>query len=256
MNAVTDDIQAALDQLKGLIVGRVRAEQLRDQLTGLPNLAALQETIRTRLAPKAPPFWIAFVEVDRFKTINDRFGYANADALLKRIADQLDLARSWFLGGASAYRAHGDEFYLMGDLSGTDGAGVAEGLETVRNAVKAINLAVETGGAMTCTVSTGWLVSTDIKGPQTDRIIMAALELAVGEAKWKRNCNVRYSDALSRANVITLRSECVGCLTKFSLDLKRDANVPDKKLACPNCGGAVERPPAPAEAAAGSSVEV
>ena len=82
------EIEAALDQLRAGLRRTVRAEQLVDQLTKLNNDDALNEWILSRIEA-GDDFWLAFVEVDRFKSVNDEFGYDDADELLRRIAEQL-----------------------------------------------------------------------------------------------------------------------------------------------------------------------
>jgi len=81
------EIEAALEQLRGVIRRTVRAEQLVDQLTKLSNDDALNEWIQSNIEA-GDDFWLAFVEVDRFKSVNDEFGYDDADVLLRRIAGQ------------------------------------------------------------------------------------------------------------------------------------------------------------------------
>lgn len=245
-----DQIYRMLDRLREMIAARVRAEQLRDQLTGLPNLAGLNEDIRKRLNdPKPTPFWLAFVEVDRFKSINDQFSYENADALLTRIAEQLTAARSYFGGSTTAYRAHGDEFYLLGTVPPGGSAPASKrlerGLETVRKDVSAIRETVEGVGVMQCTVSIGWLCSTDLAFA-THRRLVSGVERALAEAKHKRDCVVRYKKEFeSKHDTISLRADCKSCRAKFTVDMKRDANRPNTKLACPNCKAPVDRPPPP-----------
>jgi diguanylate cyclase (GGDEF)-like protein len=250
MRPSDDEIAKALDRLHEMIAARVRAEQLRDQLTGLHNLAGLNEEIRRRLNESpTKPFWLAFVEVDRFKSINDEFTYENADVLLKRIAETLVSALPYFGEGASAYRAHGDEFYLLGGVPKgapkTTARAIAASLDMVRSDVSAIRITVEGGGVMQCTVSIGWLCSTDLP-VTTERRIVSGVERAVAEAKNRRNCIVRYKASFERRHdTISLRADCRKCSAKFSIDLKRDANRSNTKLTCPNCRELVERPPAP-----------
>lgn len=239
--ATDDEIRAALEQLRTLIAARVRGEQLRDQLTGLPNLAALNETVRTCIEQNAS-FWVAFVEIDRFKTINDRFGYASADALLRKVADALQMACSWFRGTTTAFRAHGDEFYLLG-IDVTDETTISTSLELLRKGIAAITLPVGKAGEMVCTVSVGWATNADLTKLLTDRTLMAALEYAVAEAKLTRDCVVRYTPALSHSDTVTLRSDCGACKAKFSVDVKTGDNQPAEDFWCPNCGARTHRPP-------------
>lgn len=255
MNSLKDDIKDTLTKLELQIESRVREEQLRDQLTKLPNGAALNLTIRSLVEKPGPEFWVAFIEVDRFKSINDRFGYENADALLCKIADHLRAACNWFSGVSTAFRAHGDEFFLLG-ASGTsaqcDSAAIERSLGLVRDAIAAIKVSIDESTAstgpqvveMTCTVSIGWLLSRDISGVQTDRRVLASLERAVGEAKHLEKM-VRYAAELETDESVSLRTRCASCRCKFSFDVKQKENRASD-VWCPNCGDRVERPPAPA----------
>lgn len=83
-----------------------------DALTGLPNrtllLDHLQEALRT--CPLDRRVGIVFVDLDRFKAINDTFGHAAGDAVLQATAERLNrLVRH----GDLAARLAGDEFVLV-----------------------------------------------------------------------------------------------------------------------------------------------
>ena len=107
-----ESIDKTIDDLRTLIERAVRDEQLRHQLTGLPNASALDEHVQ-RAIDEGESFWLAFIEIDKFKTINDRFGYQRADALLCEVAGALEQAAPrFFADQATAFHAHGDEFYV------------------------------------------------------------------------------------------------------------------------------------------------
>ena len=157
-------VDEALEQLRTAIADAIRAEQLRDRLTGLANDESLSEWIQDKIE-SGISFWIAFVEVDRFKSINDKYGYDDADLLLKKIAGQLQIgARDFFPDGAVPIRAHGDEFFLVGGLdSSTREMHIAEALDQIRKNIAAIRLQCKgKGEPLSCTVSVGWLLSTDL----------------------------------------------------------------------------------------------
>jgi diguanylate cyclase (GGDEF)-like protein len=244
-----DPIRKTLALLEKQISDRVRVEQLRHQLTGLPNLFALNEAVKDRIEDEGA-FWSAFVEVDHFKSVNDRFGYENADALLTKIAETLRMAvSSWFPGTTTAFHAHGDEFYLLGSTpSSVPEAEIGRVLDLMRGAIQAIRIELRGAGAhtgeMRCTVSVGWLVGSDLT-TLTDRAVLTALERAAGEAKRTRNTVTRYTSTLETHDAISLRADCTQCETRFSLDLKRASNRGDDKLWCPNCGSRADRPPTP-----------
>lgn len=84
-----------------------------DALTGLPNrrmfLAYLEAGIaRARRSGKR--FALVFVDLDRFKEINDRYGHAVGDAVLLDVAGRLKLA---VRADDTVARLAGDEFTVM-----------------------------------------------------------------------------------------------------------------------------------------------
>jgi diguanylate cyclase (GGDEF)-like protein len=220
-----EEIQCALKTLEQRITERVRVEQMRDPLTNLPNDAALVTVLSERVAQRKE-FWAAFVEIDRFKWINDTHGYQNADALLQKVAEALTLGCSYFSGNTSAFRAHGDEFFLVGDWGETSEIDIDElggGLEHVRSSVAALRVTCDTG-VVQCTVCIGWLHTSALLAGQskviTERAILSCLELAVAEAKWTKNCVIQYSSLLASDDVVTVRSECASCKCKFQVNAR------------------------------------
>jgi diguanylate cyclase (GGDEF)-like protein len=92
-----------------------------DELTGLHNLRALQEQLPTWLGPAARtgrPMAVMMMDVDGFKSVNDRLGHAVGNELLKEVANLLRFA---VRVGDEPYRFGGDEFVLL--LSDADGPG-------------------------------------------------------------------------------------------------------------------------------------
>jgi len=64
-----------------------------DQLTGLPNRWAFEEHLKDALLRSreaVEPLAVAFVDIDKFKLINDVHGHATGDRILKRVAQYLD----------------------------------------------------------------------------------------------------------------------------------------------------------------------
>jgi diguanylate cyclase (GGDEF)-like protein len=92
-----------------------------DELTGLPNLRALQEQLPSRLGPAARAgrrMAVMMMDVDSFKAVNDRLGHGVGNELLKEVANLLRFA---VRVGDEPFRFGGDEFVLL--LSDADGAG-------------------------------------------------------------------------------------------------------------------------------------
>jgi diguanylate cyclase (GGDEF)-like protein len=84
-----------------------------DTLTGLPNRLLLHDVLNSALAEartKGRSFALHFLDLDRFKGINDGFGHDHGDRLLREIASRLLLATRH---GDSVARLGGDEFAIV-----------------------------------------------------------------------------------------------------------------------------------------------
>ena len=97
---------------------------LHDSLTGLPNRASFHDRVdlaleRTRGRSQSP-FAVLFLDLDRFKLINDGYGHQAGDRLLVDIAHRL---RRAVRPGDTVARLGGDEFtVLIPDIKGPDEA--------------------------------------------------------------------------------------------------------------------------------------
>jgi diguanylate cyclase (GGDEF)-like protein len=82
-----------------------------DSLTGLANRAGLHEFIDARLADDLrAPFTVLFVDLDRFKEVNDSMGHQIGDELLRTIGKRL---QQRVPANAFVARPGGDEFVLV-----------------------------------------------------------------------------------------------------------------------------------------------
>ena len=82
---------------------------LRDALTGLPNRLFLEGYMESRIA-SGQPFCVAFLDLNHFKQVNDKYGHKIGDELLKQFAGEL---RSNTRPGDSVGRWSGDEFVIV-----------------------------------------------------------------------------------------------------------------------------------------------
>jgi diguanylate cyclase len=115
-----EDLRQKLDE--------ARDNARRDPLTDLPNRRAFEEEFAARQAD-ATPMVLAVCDVDHFKSVNDRFGHAVGDRVLKAIGEALKET----CGDHLVARYGGEEFVVL--FSGID-AGVARGtLEAARELV-------------------------------------------------------------------------------------------------------------------------
>jgi len=68
---------------------QVEARATHDRLTGIPNretLLAILGAEVERAARHYKPLSVAFIDIDRFKPINDTYGHASGDAVLRQVA--------------------------------------------------------------------------------------------------------------------------------------------------------------------------
>ena len=77
-----------------------------DALTGLPNREAFLELLEQK---RGSSFALGFLDLNDFKTVNDRLGHAAGDQLLKQIAQRLSMH---LRSGDVLARLSGDEFAL------------------------------------------------------------------------------------------------------------------------------------------------
>lgn len=134
----TAELRAANDQLRQEMSQRQQIEaQLRhnayhDALTGLPNRALFMEQLSSAIMwGKNYPdylFAVLFLDLDRFKVVNDSLGHTFGDKLLKAIAQKLQTCIS---KGDLVARLGGDEFaILLKDIRElTDATEVAERIQ-------------------------------------------------------------------------------------------------------------------------------
>ena len=105
--------------LQKQVEARLAHDALHDALTGLPNrtlfLDRLDHAIRRVKRSKNSLFAVMFLDIDRFKLVNDSLGHANGDKLLVSIADRLQRC---LRPGDTVARLGGDEFaILLDDIS-------------------------------------------------------------------------------------------------------------------------------------------
>jgi diguanylate cyclase (GGDEF)-like protein/PAS domain S-box-containing protein len=115
----TAELQAANSRLETEIEERKHAEQLarhlasHDALTGLPNRRLLEDRLTQALAMgqrNRQHSAVMFVDLDRFKNINDSLGHAVGDILLCEVAQRLV---KQLRVGDTICRIGGDEFVVV-----------------------------------------------------------------------------------------------------------------------------------------------
>jgi diguanylate cyclase (GGDEF)-like protein/PAS domain S-box-containing protein len=203
-------VRSATGELLGVgviaedITDRRRAERAleraatHDALTGLPNRVLFSERLSRALARRADtgePLAVMFVDLDRFKTVNDSLGHGAGDALL------IDVARRI----ASTLRPHdtvarlgGDEFAVLCEGLTPGGDTAAEAGELAARVLAAFVEPVTLAGRNhVVTVSVGLAAA----GPGLDEpgVLLRAADVAMYEAKAAgRNRFAVYDETMQR----------------------------------------------------------
>jgi len=93
-----------------------------DALTGLYNRAALDDMLARELELAQrhdAKLALVMIDLNEFKTVNDRYGHRVGDAFLIHVAEQLG---RWARGSDLLFRYGGDEFVLLTRQTGVNGA--------------------------------------------------------------------------------------------------------------------------------------
>ena len=125
-----------------------------DPLTGLLNRRGVQDRLRATLERVEQPCEVAFlmIDIDLFKSYNDRFGHDQGDVCLQKVADAL--RRCTQGGDRFASRIGGEEFLSV--LVGCAAPQVLEHAQRLRKEVLTLALPAATDAVCACvTISVG-----------------------------------------------------------------------------------------------------
>jgi len=112
-----------------------------DHLTGLPNRTLLAERFETgaeAAARNAEMLAMLYIDLDRFKMVNDTLGHAAGDAMLKEVTRRLKDCAG---GTETLARIGGDEFVYLANVKTTDAAAAL-----ARKVRATLDAAIEAGG--------------------------------------------------------------------------------------------------------------
>lgn len=162
-----------------LAFAQVELRASRDRLTGVANREALLSELSAevdRANRYRQPLSVAFVDIDRFKVINDTHGHNSGDAVLRQVADLVGhhVRSSDYIG-----RYGGEEFMLI--LPGTEPEEAAEVAEKLRSIVMQTPFTIADGQTLRATISIG--VAGDAGGELRLERLVADADAAMYAAK-------------------------------------------------------------------------
>jgi diguanylate cyclase (GGDEF)-like protein len=186
--AVTVAEQLALALRNTRLRDTLRRQSVLDPLTGLFNRRYFDETLRRELARArrmASPLSLVVLDVDHFKRVNDGFGHAAGDAVLRAIAQ---LVRQSIRYCDVACRYGGEELViLMPDCAQPDAVRRAESLRADIAGAPPMN---DGAGPDTITASFG-VAEFPLHGPDADALFRAADQAMYRAKREGRNRVVR-----------------------------------------------------------------
>jgi diguanylate cyclase (GGDEF)-like protein/PAS domain S-box-containing protein len=205
----------------GQFIVRMQAEEavkfvaLHDALTQLPNRVLFNQRLEQAIAQAqrhGRRLAVMFIDLDRFKVINDTLGHESGDQLLREVAQRLtDNLRA----GDIVARLGGDEFVvLLEDV--TEAAGIASVAEKLIAALTANFVVADREVHVTASVG----ISTYPTDAEDQRSLLRFADIAMYRAKEQgRNTFQFYSDQINLHSVerLTLESQLRGALQREEL---------------------------------------
>ena len=201
---------------------QARAELLHgaqtDPLTGLPNRSLLLETIndllRSSWSPDSQPM-LFFVDLDRFKNINDSLGHAAGDEVLVTVARRL---QQCVPAGATVARLSGDEYVVLDPTSKSeaDGDALAEAILTIFREPLPLSQ-----GDVFITASIGVAAISPTTSTSPEDLVRHADTAMYGAKDAGRNCYAKYDESMHQkiAKRLTIETALYRALDRRELRL-------------------------------------
>lgn len=178
---------------------------LHDALTGLPNRSLFTERLRHSMHRNVrhpdDMFAVLFLDLDRFKDVNDNLGHFAGDELLRAVARRLEAC---IRPEDTVARLSGDEFaILLESINETSDAGrVAERIE------EALSFPINLAGAEVTTSASVGIVTSTMSHDQPEQLLRSAdmamyRAKAAGRARYEMFDRTMHSDALARLQLET-----------------------------------------------------
>jgi diguanylate cyclase (GGDEF)-like protein/PAS domain S-box-containing protein len=193
------------------ITDRIEAQEalthnaLHDPLTGLPNRSLLLDRIEVALARSARvgrSVAVLFLDLDRFKLINDSRGHAAGDVVLRAVAERL---RAAVRPSDTVGRLGGDEFVVVCEVAVAVWEATVLGERLIRTLEEAFPVE---GGEVFVTVSVGIAIA---RQPVSADELLRDADVAMYQAKQRGRARCEFFDEAMRTEA-ALRLETATAL--------------------------------------------
>lgn len=166
----------------------------RDELTGLPGRRALNE----RMMSLNGGYTIAMLDVDHFKSFNDKWGHDVGDQVLRLVASRIQRVG----GGGKAYRYGGEEFTVV--FPGKRLLEVLSRLDALRKNIESYKLHLRSGKRPGAAGGNGLKTHTD---EQVNEWIAVTVSAGVAEKTERQS---RAEDVIQSADQALYRAKQAG----------------------------------------------
>jgi diguanylate cyclase (GGDEF)-like protein len=149
---------------------RLRLSATTDELTGIANRRAFLHALEIEVARaerNGAPLSVAVIDLDHFKKVNDRYGHAGGDSVLKGFAD---VARRTMRTGDVVGRLGGEEFGVL--MPDTDVVAAKRACERLRAEVAAARFTTPGDEPVRVTISSG--IALLVAGEERDHLVTRA----------------------------------------------------------------------------------
>ena len=179
----------------------LQARALTDDLTELANRAALEDALsrevfrRMRGEHDEDALGVMMVDIDEFKSVNDRFGHAHGDEILRHVARTMaGVTRK----ADVLARYGGEEFCVV--MTRTTYAGVTAAAERLRRAVETHPAVLDSGEEVRITISVGAAATAEIDDPDDGKHLLEVADAALYRAKANGRNRVEVAPPPTRAS--------------------------------------------------------
>ncbi|WP_428034127.1 bifunctional diguanylate cyclase/phosphodiesterase [Amphritea sp.] len=169
-----------------------------DQLTGMPNRSYLQTNIYSWIRDPTKPFSLLYIDLDRFKSINDSFGHQCGDQLLLDLARRLQSIQP---KDSIIIRHGGDEFVVLTPLVDTEEVMALSQtiIETICKPYRVNNLKLHIGASI-------GIAQYPVHGESFD-ILLRSADIAMYESKKIKNSIHLFEDKMEEGYLQNVKIE-------------------------------------------------